>query len=110
MTNYAIGKEELTSKLSCLFFRERGSIFVSCFSGPVIDGPDLRWLVDIHQIVKQKLDWQKLFKLLKHQYPRVGGPAPGLASQLLKTPFVEEMKPLLSGDTSRRIAQEAICC
>ena len=69
----------------------------------------LRWLVDIHQIVQQELDWSKLYQLLKkYQYLHVGGQALILASQLLKTPIVEEMKLLLSVNTSARLAQEAI--
>ena len=46
--------------------------------------------------------------LKRYQYLHVGGQALILASQLLKTPLVEEMKPLLSGNTSRRLAQDAI--
>ena len=68
-----------------------------------------RWLVDIHQIVKQELDWSKLYPLLKkYQYLHVGGQALILVSQLLKTPIYEEMKPLLSVNTSTGLAQEAI--
>lgn len=69
----------------------------------------LRWLVDIHQIVQQELDWSKLYQLLKkYQYLHVGGQALILVSQLLKTSIVEEMKRLLSVNISARLAQEAI--
>jgi predicted nucleotidyltransferase len=69
----------------------------------------LRWLVDIHQMVKQEIDWRKISQLLKrYQYLQIGGQALILASQLLETPLVKEMKPLLSGSRSRVLAQEAI--
>ncbi|WP_338449853.1 nucleotidyltransferase family protein [Niallia oryzisoli] len=69
----------------------------------------LRWLVDIHQIVQQELDWSKLYQLLmKYQYPHVGGQALILASQLLKTPIVAETNQLLSVNQSERLAQAAI--
>ena len=46
----------------------------------------LRWLMDIHQMVKQKLDWPILINLLKkYHYLHVGGQALILSSQLLKT-------------------------
>ncbi|SFL10858.1 Uncharacterised nucleotidyltransferase [Paenibacillus sp. 1_12] len=69
----------------------------------------LRWLVDIHQLVRQKLDWGKLNRLLnKYQYLHLGGQALILASQLLKTPMDEEMKPIIVGNRPGRLAQEAI--
>ncbi|MGX2961397.1 nucleotidyltransferase domain-containing protein [Peribacillus sp. JNUCC 23] len=69
----------------------------------------LRWLVDIHQIVKQKLDYPKLLQLLKkYQYFHVGGQALILTSQLLETSLGKEMKPLVSGIRPRQLAQEAV--
>jgi hypothetical protein len=59
----------------------------------------LRWLVDINQIVKQRLDWNILFKQLKkYQYLAVGGQAIVLASGLLNTPIKKEMEKLLKGN------------
>ena len=93
-----------------IYFLGREDLFLFLVSHGARHGwSRLRWLIDIHQIVKQKLDWKKLIKLLKkYHYLHVGGQALILSSQLLKTPLVEEMKPLLSGNTSRRLAQEAI--
>ncbi|MEI4801783.1 nucleotidyltransferase family protein [Bacillus sp. FJAT-51639] len=69
----------------------------------------LRWLVDINQIVKQQLDWEKTIKLLKKNYYfHVGGQALFLTSQLLKTPLIEEVEPLLSGNRPKTLAQEAV--
>ncbi|MFC3884762.1 nucleotidyltransferase family protein [Bacillus songklensis] len=69
----------------------------------------LRWLIDINQIVKQKIDWIKLIKLLKkYQYLHVGGQALVLASQLLNTPITKEMKLLIRGNHPKQLAQDAI--
>ncbi|WP_318505229.1 nucleotidyltransferase family protein [Bacillus sp. T3] len=69
----------------------------------------LRWLLDIHFISQQKLDWTKVYRLLKeNQFLQVGGQALVLSSQLLNTPLLNEMKPLLSVKNSSRLAQEAI--
>jgi hypothetical protein len=69
----------------------------------------LRWLVDISQLIKQKMDWLTLVSLLKkYQYYHVGGQAIVLASQLLATPIMKEMKPLIKGNHSIRLAQGAI--
>lgn len=57
----------------------------------------LRWLLDIKQLSKQKLDWDLLPALLRrHQFLAVGGQALCLASRLLGASLREEMKPLLS--------------
>ncbi|WP_459500047.1 nucleotidyltransferase domain-containing protein [Bacillus sp. C1] len=69
----------------------------------------LRWLVDIHQIVKQSLDWEKINKLLKrYQFLHIGGQALILASQLLHTPVNKEMIGLTAKKRSRQLAQEAL--
>jgi hypothetical protein len=69
----------------------------------------LRWLIDIDQLVRQKLNWETLPKLLKkHQYFLVSGQALILTSQLLNTPMQHEMKKLVTGDRPRRLAQAAI--
>ncbi|MFP3123390.1 nucleotidyltransferase family protein [Ectobacillus funiculus] len=69
----------------------------------------LRWLVDIHQIVKQGLDWGELNKLLKrYQCRHVAGQALILSLELLKTPFIGEMKASILINSSGRLAQEAI--
>ncbi|NYE03844.1 hypothetical protein F4694_000563 [Bacillus niacini] len=69
----------------------------------------IRWLVDINQIVKQKIDWDFLLKLLKkYQYLPVGGQAVVLASALLDTPIKTESRILLKGNLSKKLAQAAI--
>jgi hypothetical protein len=69
----------------------------------------LRWLVDIRQMMEQKMDWKKLFTLFKtYHNPHVGGQVIILVSQLLNTKIIEEMKPLLLGSGPQRLAQEAI--
>ncbi|MDQ0198796.1 nucleotidyltransferase domain-containing protein [Neobacillus ginsengisoli] len=69
----------------------------------------LRWLLDINQIVGQRIDWVTLSRLLKkYQYLHVGGQALVLASQLLSTPMTQEMKKLFKGNHTKRLAQEAI--
>lgn len=67
----------------------------------------LRWLMDIHQLLKQKLNLQQLLDLLKtYQLLHVGGQAVILTSQILNTD-IKEMKTLL-GKRSSVLAQEAI--
>ncbi|MFP7735353.1 nucleotidyltransferase family protein [Priestia aryabhattai] len=69
----------------------------------------LRWLVDIRQLMRQRVDWIKLYNLFKtYHNPHVGGQAVILASQLLNTQIVEEIKPLLVDKRSKELAQEAI--
>ncbi|MFD0682137.1 MULTISPECIES: nucleotidyltransferase domain-containing protein [unclassified Paenibacillus] len=69
----------------------------------------LRWLADMDRIAKQKLDWGKI-NCLMQQYKclHVGGQTIILASQLLNTPIITEMKPLLAASNSMRLAQDAI--
>lgn len=69
----------------------------------------LRWLLDIKQLVNQKLDWPKLIRLLnKHHYSHVGGQALLLASRLFSLPLRDEMKPLLSGRKANWLAEDAM--
>ena len=69
----------------------------------------LRWLIDIHQITKQKLNWSVIRILLKkYHYLPIGGQALILTTKLLKTPLVEEMRPLISGKIVNTLAQQAI--
>ncbi|WHY85174.1 nucleotidyltransferase family protein [Neobacillus novalis] len=69
----------------------------------------LRWLTDIDKILKQKIDWDQLKKILrKYQYYHLGGQALFLSSQLLNSKLAEESKSLVSGHRPKRLAQEAI--
>ncbi|MCL7746091.1 nucleotidyltransferase family protein [Halalkalibacter alkaliphilus] len=68
----------------------------------------LRWLVDIQKIMKQELDWAKVYQLFqKYHNPHVGGQAIILASELLDAEFKEEMTPFVT-NTAMKLAQEAI--
>ncbi|KAB7708159.1 Renal dipeptidase [Bacillus aerolatus] len=69
----------------------------------------LRWLVDIHQIVKKDLNWSALNKQLKrYQSCHIGGQSLILSEQLLKTVLIKEMQPLTRGNRPKKLAQEAI--
>ncbi|MGN7229583.1 nucleotidyltransferase domain-containing protein [Priestia megaterium] len=69
----------------------------------------LRWLVDIQQIMKKKIDWARLYILFKaYHNPYVGGQAIILASHLLNMRVEEEMKPLIISRRPKELAQEAV--
>lgn len=69
----------------------------------------LRWLADIDRLIRHKVNWAALAALMRrNDCLHLGGQALVLASQLLKSPITEEMKPLLSGRRHRRLAQSAI--
>jgi hypothetical protein len=69
----------------------------------------LRWLLDIHQMTEQDIDWGKTNKLLKvyHFHP-VGAQALVLTTKLLHSKISESMKPILNNKRSFGLAQEAI--
>lgn len=69
----------------------------------------LRWLVDIHQIVKKDLNWDELTKLLKrYQSLHIAGQSLTLSSQLLNTSLTKDMQQLIRGSRTNKIAQDAI--
>ncbi|KMY51902.1 nucleotidyltransferase domain-containing protein [Peribacillus loiseleuriae] len=69
----------------------------------------LRWLIDIHQIVKKEQDWVALNKTLrKYHYQQLGGQAMLLSSELLGTTISKGMKPLIQGSHSKQLAQKTI--
>ncbi|MEI4828875.1 nucleotidyltransferase family protein [Bacillus sp. FJAT-53711] len=69
----------------------------------------LRWLVDINQMVKQELNWKEVNKLFKkYQCGHVGGQALILATELLDTKIIEEMKVLTGQRQSRQLAEDAL--
>ncbi|WHY61138.1 nucleotidyltransferase domain-containing protein [Cytobacillus firmus] len=68
----------------------------------------LRWLIDIDKLVKQRIDWIKLARLLtKYQFNYVGGQALVLASQILSMSITKEMT-IIKGNHPKRLAQGAI--
>ncbi|ASK63708.1 Renal dipeptidase [Virgibacillus phasianinus] len=69
----------------------------------------LRWLVDIHHLIKQNVDWKTVYKLLKTNYfLGVGGQSMILASELLNAPITMQMKSLFISKRSKKLAQGAI--
>ncbi|WP_121610110.1 nucleotidyltransferase domain-containing protein [Mesobacillus foraminis] len=69
----------------------------------------LRWLTDIHQILKQEIDWPFLYKILKkNQSLQIAGQAIILSSVLLNTIATDEMNRLTIGKRPKRLAQQAI--
>lgn len=68
----------------------------------------LRWLVDISQLVQQKLEWNCLIhSLKKYQYYHVGGQALVLVSELLNTPLKKEIQPFMNRKAIK-LAQGAV--
>lgn len=71
----------------------------------------LRWLLDIHQMTEQMIDWEKTNKLVKsYHFHYVGAQALILTSELLKSRLSvsDSIKHLLANKRSRRLAQEAV--
>lgn len=69
----------------------------------------LRWLLDIKQLVQQKIDWPALIRLLKkNSYLHIGGQAIVLAARLLAVPPREEMKPLLGVRKAHFLAEDSM--
>ncbi|WP_419872081.1 nucleotidyltransferase family protein [Candidatus Pristimantibacillus sp. PTI5] len=93
-----------------IFFLGREDLFLFLVSHGARHGwSRLRWLLDIKQLVNQKLDWPKLIRLLhKHQYSHLGGQALILAARLLSLPLSDEMKPLLVGRKAHWLAEDTM--
>ncbi|WML45834.1 nucleotidyltransferase family protein [Neobacillus sp. PS3-40] len=69
----------------------------------------LRWLVDIDQMVKKKIDWEKIIRLLrKNHYLHLGGQSLFLASNLLNTKMPMEMTKISHGNRTKRLAIDAL--
>ncbi|MCM3111530.1 nucleotidyltransferase domain-containing protein [Lederbergia lenta] len=69
----------------------------------------LRWLVDIHQIVKKDLNWNALYHLFKKYQSRyIGGQSLILSAQLLNTTITTDMIPIIKGNRSKSLAQDVI--
>jgi hypothetical protein len=69
----------------------------------------LRWLVDIHYIVGQELNWDTIknqFKKNQCSYP--GGQSLILASQLLKTTITKDMQSIVVTKQAKKLAEEAV--
>lgn len=69
----------------------------------------LRWLLDIKQLINQRIEWPILIQLLKkHQYSHIGGQALFLAARLLGAPLHEDMRPLLSSRKAEWLAEDTM--
>ncbi|WP_078553432.1 nucleotidyltransferase family protein [Bacillus alkalicellulosilyticus] len=69
----------------------------------------LRWLVDIHQLLKKEIQWHTLIPLLKkYHFCSVAGQALILSTHLLQTPEYMESLPFIRRRRSMKLAQEAI--
>lgn len=69
----------------------------------------LRWLLDIKQLMNQRIDWPRLTShLRKHQMLHIGGQALFLAAKLLAAPLREEMKPLLTSRKAGWLAEDTM--
>lgn len=69
----------------------------------------LRWLLDIKQLMNQRIDWIKLTAhLRKHQMLHIGGQALFLAAKLLAAPLKEEMKPMLTNRKAGWLAEDTM--
>lgn len=69
----------------------------------------LRWLLDIHQMTGQDIDWGKTNMLLKvYHSHRVGAQALVLSTKLLHSKISDTMEPILDNKHSFRLAQDAI--
>ncbi|URT70229.1 nucleotidyltransferase domain-containing protein [Cytobacillus firmus] len=69
----------------------------------------LRWLIDIHQIVKNGLNWGAVNKLLKRFHTgHIGGQSLILSSQLLNSTLNPQILPLIKSDRSYNLAKETI--
>lgn len=90
-----------------VYFLGREDLFLFLVSHGARHGwSRLRWLVDIHQIVNQKFDVEKMNSLMrKYQFSCLVGQSLILISQLLGTSIPEALKRLTVKNHSRNLAQ-----
>lgn len=66
----------------------------------------LRWILDMHQLLKKELDWKYACRFLKkYDYLNVGGQGLILTSQLLDTKQPDEALPLLTKRAGKHASQ-----
>ncbi len=69
----------------------------------------LRWLIDIHQLVVQGLEWTKIHNLLKRYHiVQIGGQAIILSTELLNARVPKEVNKRFRTDRTKKLAQAAI--
>ncbi|MBM7651871.1 nucleotidyltransferase domain-containing protein [Neobacillus cucumis] len=103
-------KRESTLTSFPIYFLGREDLFLFLVSHGARHGWfRLRWLLDINQMLKQKIRWDVLIKQLqKYQYYSVGGQALILNMELLDLPFLKEIENLVKGKQPKKLAQAAI--
>ncbi|MBO1512379.1 nucleotidyltransferase domain-containing protein [Metabacillus bambusae] len=101
-------KSKLTSYP--VFFLGKEDLFLFLVSHGARHGwSRLRWLLDIHQMTEQDIDWVKTNKLLKkYHIHNIGAQALVLSSNLLNSKNSGDMKTILENRDSWGLAQEAI--
>ncbi|MCA1061485.1 nucleotidyltransferase family protein [Rossellomorea aquimaris] len=102
-------------RISCItkkpiYFLGREDLFLFLISHGARHGwSRLRWLVDIHQLVEQDIDWNQIFLLIKkYQLEKISGKVLILASNLLGTNIKKEMISLVSNWRSKELGQKTI--
>lgn len=69
----------------------------------------LRWLADIDRILRQNLDFPKLYQLLKEfRQLHIGGQALILAKQLLHTPLTMDLESMTESKCAKQVANDAL--
>lgn len=103
-------KRKSTFISSPIYLLENEDLFLFLVSHGARHGwSRLRWLVDVKQMMQQKLNWKKVSELLKkYEARQVGGQALILAANLLNTKINKEMKVLADQKSSKQLAQDAL--
>jgi hypothetical protein len=103
-------KRKSLSSNSPIFFLGREDLFLFLVSHGARHGwSRLRWLVDIHRMIGQGIDWQEIRSLVKeHNNYQVVGQSIILSSQLLNSQIGKEMQCFITNKRSKSLAQGAI--
>lgn len=102
------GRSEITSYP--IYTLKREDLFLFLLSHGARHGwSRLRWLIDIHLLMDQELDWQEIHnKLKKYNLLHIGGQGIILASQLLNAKIPNEAKTLVVNRRSEKLAEQAL--
>lgn len=95
---------------SPIYFLGREDLFLFLVSHGARHGwSRLRWLIDIHRMIGQGMDWQEIDALVKkHNNFHVIGQSIILSSQLLNAQVTNEMQKFITKNRSKLLAQGAI--
>nr|WP_207789060.1 nucleotidyltransferase family protein [Neobacillus terrae] len=102
-------RESLSSK-SPIYFLGREDLFLFLVSHGARHGwSRLRWLMDIHRMIGQEIDWKEIDSLVKKYYNfHIVGQSIILSSQLLNAKVTKEMQRFITDNRSKSLAQKAI--